>query len=102
MIFKCKFYFLLIKPLTNCPISLGEVFFKARTTVTATAIEISVAPIGWILTIEPKMYPNVTPAIMARPEIPIYLIDIRSNQIMDSTDELAYAISVEKAAPRTP
>ena len=98
-----KFYlFLLTTPLNNCAISLGEVFFSARTTVTATAMEIIIDSTRWIPTIERNMYAQATPATIARPEVAIYLIQVRSDQIIESTDELTNAISVEKAAPSVP
>ena len=99
---KLKIYFLLTTPLTNCPNSLAEVFFSARTTVTATAIDININSSGWITIIEPTMYPDATAAIIETPEAPMYLIDVRSNQIIERIDELANATSVERAAPRVP
>ena len=60
-------------------------------------MEISIAPSGWTPpTIRPNIYPHATPAKIATPDVMIYLIDVRSNQINDNTDELANAISVEK------
>jgi hypothetical protein len=96
-------FHLLIRPLSSCPNSLGEVFFSARTIVRAAAMEIRIAPSGWTPpTIRPNIYPHATPAKIDIPDVMIYLIDVRSNQINDNTDELANAISVEKAAPRVP
>jgi hypothetical protein len=65
-------------------------------------MEINIAPSGWTPTIGPNIYPHATPIKIATPDVTIYLIDVRSNQINDNTDELANAISVEKAAPRVP
>ena len=96
------FYFLLTTPLTNCRISLGEVFLSAVTTVTETATDININSSGWIATIKPNTYPDATPAIIATQEVPICLTDLRSDQTIESTAELTNAISVEKAAPRAP
>jgi hypothetical protein len=97
-----KFYFLSITLFTNCPISLGEILFRIKTTAIATAMEINSNSSGWKLAINPNICPDPTPAVTAIQEITIYFIDVRSDQIIDSIDELTNAASVEKAAPSVP
>lgn len=65
-------------------------------------MEININSSGWRAVIELAIYPAATPAVIDMPEVVIYLIDARSNQIIDNTDELTNAISVEKAAPMVP
>jgi hypothetical protein len=66
------------------------------------ATEIRIAIIGWTLIIKPIIWLAVTPPTIATAEAPMYLIDLASDQISDSRQELTKAVSVENAAPSAP